>query len=58
MISITGGMYLWADRTEKFAGGRSRIAAAVATAVVSKPVAKKTSGASIARASATACATL
>src|ERR1051326_980497 len=41
-ISITGGMYLCAERTEKFFGGSSTMTAAVATAVVSKPVAKKT----------------
>ena len=43
-ISITGGMYLCAESTEKFGGRPARIAAAVATAVVSKPVAKNTSG--------------
>ncbi len=41
-ISITGGMYLCAESTEKFGGGSPRSTAAVATAVVSKPVAKKT----------------
>ncbi len=48
-ISITGGMYLCADRTEKFRGGSARITAAVATAVVSNPVAKNTTS-SVARA--------
>jgi len=36
-ISITGGIYLCAERTEKFGGGSLRITAAVATAVVSNP---------------------
>ena len=46
-ISITGGMYLCAERTEKFCGGPRRISAAVATAVVSKPVAKNTTSSSV-----------
>ena len=53
-ISITGGMYLCADSTKKFGGGPARIAAAVVTAVVSNPVAKKTSGSDDPRAVATA----
>ena len=57
-ISITGGMYLCAESTEKFGGGSASSTAAVATAVVSKPVAKKTTSSSVARASSTACATL
>ena len=36
---MTGGMYLCADNTEKLRGSPRRIIAAVATAVVSKPVA-------------------
>ena len=57
-ISMTGGMYLWAESTEKLGGGPRRMTAAVATAVVSKPEAKKTTSSSVSRASATACATL
>ena len=58
-ISMTGGMYLWADRKNRFGGGLPRTTAAVATAVVSNPVAKKTTGSGAASfASATACATL
>jgi hypothetical protein len=53
-ISMTGGMYLCAERTEKFSGTGPRTTAAVATAVVSKPVAKKTTGFSVSRASSTA----
>ncbi len=53
-ISITGGMYLWAESTEKLAGGSSRSTAAVATAVVSKPLAKKTISSSVSRARSTA----
>ena len=41
-ISIAAGTYLCAERTEKFFGTPASSAAAVATAVVSKPVAKKT----------------
>ena len=57
-ISMTGGMYLWAESTEKLGGGSRRMTAAVATAVVSKPEAKKTTSSSVSRASSTACATL
>jgi hypothetical protein len=57
-ISITGGMYLCAESTKKFDGGSWSTAAAVATAVVSKPVAKNTSGSRIWRARSTAWATL
>jgi hypothetical protein len=57
-ISITGGMYLCADSTEKFAGGSSSSTAAVATAVVSKPDAKKTSSSVSVAASSAAWATL
>ena len=39
-------MYLCAESTEKFAGSSRSSTAAVATAVVSKPVAKKTTGSS------------
>ena len=46
-ISITGGMYLCAESTEKLGGGSPRRTAAVATAVVSKPVAKKTTSSSV-----------
>ncbi len=53
-ISITGGMYLCAESTEKFGGGSSRITAAVATAVVSKPLAKKTISSSLRLASSAA----
>jgi hypothetical protein len=55
-ISMAGGMYLCADRIEKFFGSRGeRTTAAVATAVVSNPVAKKTTSRSVLRASSTAC---
>ena len=57
-ISIAGGMYLWAESTEKFAGTPAVITAAVATAVVSNPLAKKTtSSPGRASASSTACVT-
>ncbi len=51
---MAGGTYLCADRTEKFVGGLAKRIAAVATAVVSKPDAKNTTGSSVARASSTA----
>jgi hypothetical protein len=57
-ISITGGMYLWAESTEKLGGGSATITAAVATAVVSKPLAKKTTSSAVSRAISTACAAL
>ncbi len=57
-ISMTGGMYLWADRTEKLGGGSASSTAAVATAVVSKPEAKKTISSSVCRARSTAWVTL
>ena len=53
-ISITGGMYLCAESTEKFFGGPCSSADAVATAVVSKPVAKKTTSSSVCFASSMA----
>ena len=54
-ISMAAGTYLWTERTEKFLGGPARTAAAVATAVVSKPEAKKaTSSSGWRRASSTA----
>ncbi len=57
--SIAGGTYLCADRIEKFLGRSCcKTIAAVATAVVSKPVAKKTTSSPLARARATASATL
>jgi hypothetical protein len=40
--SMAGGMYLCAGRIEKFGGTPPSTAAAVATAVVSNPVAKNT----------------
>ena len=40
--SMAAGTYLWDERTEKFSGTPARSTAAVATAVVSKPLAKKT----------------
>jgi hypothetical protein len=57
-ISITGGMNLCAESTDRFGGRPASTTAAVATAVVSKPVPKNTSGSSVPRAISTACATL
>ena len=54
-ISMTGGMYLCADRIEKFFGISPRTTAAVVTAVVSNPVAKNTTSVSTARARSSAC---
>ena len=56
-ISIAGGTYLCADRIEKFAGRSDNATAAVATAVVSKPVAKKTTSSVVSRARSTAWVT-
>ena len=53
-ISMTGGMYLCAERIERFSGNPFRTMAAVATAVVSKPVAKNTTGSLRRSASSTA----
>ena len=39
---MAAGTYLCAERIEKFGGGPASATAAVATAVVSKPLAKKT----------------
>lgn len=57
-ISMTGGMYLCAESTEKLAGGSASTTAAVATAVVSNPLAKKTTSSVVSRASSAACAAL
>ena len=56
--SIAGGMYLCAERIERLSGSPFRTIAAVATAVVSKPVAKNTTGSSRRSASSTACPAL
>ena len=48
-ISITGGMNLCAESTDRFSGGLPRITAAVATAVVSKPAPKNTTGSVVER---------
>ncbi|MFO0746254.1 MAG: hypothetical protein U1F43_11345 [Myxococcota bacterium] len=48
--SMAAGTHLWADSTNRFGGGSSSSTAAVATAVVSKPVAKNTTGSLVARA--------
>jgi hypothetical protein len=45
-ISIAGGMYLCAERIEKFFGTPASSTAAVATAVVSNPLAKNTTSSS------------
>jgi len=57
-ISMTGGMYLCADSTVKFGGGSASTTAAVATAVVSNPLAKNTTSSVVSRASSTASAAL
>ena len=56
-ISIAGGTYLCADRMEKFFGRSVRATAAVATAVVSNPVAKNTTSSRVSRARSTAWVT-
>ena len=56
--SIAGSTYLCAESTEKFSGTPASNAAAVVTAVVSKPHAKNTTSPVLVRARSTACETL
>ena len=53
-LCMTGGMYLCAERMERFGGISPRTTAAVVTAVVSNPVAKNTTSPDVARARSSA----